>query len=361
MTSARESIRGACAAVVLAGVVLGGRFEVPASVTIDRAAQPAGAASMDGFTMGTTYAVRLAALPAGLGIDKLRGDVVTILEEVDRSMSTYRADSELSRFNRLRSVDWVAVSADLRAVVSAALEVSRTSRGAFDVTVAPLVDLWGFGPSGGRHVVPGAAEIDAALAVVGTDLVEVRARPPAIRKRDPRVRIDLSAIAKGFAVDRIAERLLAVGVDGFLVEIGGEVRASGRRTPSSPWRVAIQGPSGEPLLAETIVNLEAAAIATSGDYRNYFDADGRRYSHVIDPRNGHPVAHHLVSVSVIDASAARADALATALLVLGPTDGLALAESRGIAALFVTEKDGGFADVPTHAFERYSLSLGADR
>ncbi|TFH23805.1 MAG: FAD:protein FMN transferase [Myxococcales bacterium] len=176
---------------------------------------------------------------------------------------------------------------------------------------------------------------------------------PALRKTRPDLEIDVSAIAKGFAVDRIADHLDGAGIENYLVEIGGELRGRGRREDGQPWSVAVQRPVEHRVTAQLIVRLEDRAMATSGDYRNYFETDGVRYTHVLDPRTGRPIAHGLASVTVIDPSASRADAVATALLALGPQDGLRLAEAEELAALFVVHDGDGFTERRTDAFERY--------
>jgi thiamine biosynthesis lipoprotein len=301
--------------------------------------------------MGTRYVVRVGRLPAGTTAPALRTEVERILEKIDAAMSTYRPDSDISRFNRVSHTDWFAVSAQTRAVVDEALSVAALTDGAFDVTVGPLVELWGFGAHSGAASMPTEPAIRDAMRTVGALFVEARAQPPAIRKLRPEIELDLSAIAKGFAVDALADHLIARGIKNFLVEIGGELRVRGRTAAGDRWRVAIQKPTGEAGVAETVMSVEDMAVATSGDYRHFFTRDGERYSHVIDPRTGRPVAHDLVSVTVADSSAMRADALATGLLVLGPQLGRLLAARLTIPALFVSDGPGGFANFATPAFK----------
>jgi thiamine biosynthesis lipoprotein len=308
-----------------------------------------GPVALAGATMGTTYVVRLAGLPAGVFREAVAADIEALLEDVDARMSTYRPDSEIVRFNASRGTGWVEVSAGLATVVATARAVSRLTGGAFDVTVAPLVDLWGFGPTVRPAGVPPPAAIAAARERVGYRRVHVRRRPPALRKSLPDVALDLSAIAKGYALDRVAERLEALGVEGFMVEIGGEVRARGPSPEGGPWRIGIERPVAGGGSIEAVACIDDAALATSGDYRNAFELDGRRYTHTIDPGTGWPVAHGLASVSVVDASAMCADALATALMVLGPEKGWRLAERRGVAALFVVRTGEGFHERATRA------------
>jgi thiamine biosynthesis lipoprotein len=241
------------------------------------------------------------------------------------------------------------VSSDLNVVLDRSLRISRETGGAFDVTVGPLVDLWGFGPGGERRR-PATAAIDAALARVGSGALETRAAPPAIRRRAPGLRIDLSAVAKGYAVDRVAALVDGVGADGFLVDVGGELRAGGTNPDGGPWRVAVERPRAAELAPPCVLELEDAAVATSGDAHAFFEEDGTRYSHVVDPRTGRPVANDVAAVTVVAGSAMEADALATALMVLGPDEGARLAEREGLAARFLVRAGGGFAEHRTSRF-----------
>jgi thiamine biosynthesis lipoprotein len=314
-----------------------------------------GSETLTGMTMGTTYTVRVSRMPPALGAVALQAGIERVLASIDRQMSTYRPDSEISRFNACQSTDWIEVSPDTVRVVAAALHTSRLSHGAFDATVATLVDLWGFGAARRTDQTPAAESIEAARAFVGYSNVEVRRKPPALRKQQTAIRIDLSAIAKGFGVDKVAEHLERIGVGDYLVEIGGEIKGHGRNTHGQSWTVAVELPGPELLTSATIVRLEDAAIATSGDYRNFFDRDGERYSHIIDPRSGAPIRHSLASVAVIDRSAMRADGLATALLVMGPDDGLRLASEKNLAALFIVRQQEGFSELRTAAFQRLEM------
>ena len=264
-------------------------------------------------------------------------------------MSTWDPGSELSRFNASASTGWFAVSADTLAVVEEGLRVARVTGGAFDVTVGPLVELWGFGPDGVRAR-PSDEALAAARVAVGSAGIEARTDPPAIRKRDPRARLDVSAIAKGFAVDAIAVLLAEEGARGFLVEVGGEVRAAGRKAEGEPWRVAVERPPPVAGAPPRVLELVDRAVATSGDYRAVFEEDGTRYPHVIDPRTGLPVTTGVASATVLAATAMEADAFATALMVLPPADGLRLAEREGLAARLLVRAGGGFVERTTADF-----------
>jgi thiamine biosynthesis lipoprotein len=309
--------------------------------------------ALQGSTMGTSYSVQLAAAPAGLDMQALGQAIARVLEEVNVLMSTYRPDSELSRFNASESTDWFACSPELVEVLAAARQVSDASGGAFDVTVGPLVNLWGFGPNIEPDELPGQTQIDAARARMGYRQLELRESPPALRKARPDLYVDLSAIAKGYGVDRVAALLARQGIENALVEIGGELRGHGVNGRGEPWRIAVERPLPDgPRQVFRVLGLQDIGMATSGDYRNFFELDGKRYSHSIDPATGRPVGHALVSVTVLAENTMMADAWATALLVLGPERGLALAESRGLAALLISRDRGRLRARATKGFEQ---------
>lgn len=309
-----------------------------------------------GKTMGTTYHVTLAG-GATIDADDLQAAIDRRLAEINQSMSTYIDDSELNQVNRAPVDQWVAISDELHDVLLLAMQVGWLSSGAFDVTVGPLVDLWGFGPGGYREDVPAAAELAAARKMVGFQNLELDVGEPRLRKTQP-LRLDLSAIAKGYGVDEIAELLQQRGLNDFLVEIGGELRLSGQSPRGTPWRVAVEKPDGLPGQVQQAMLVTDAAVATSGDYRNYFEAQGRRFSHTIDPVAGTPVEHNLASVTVIADTAAYADALATALEVMGHEGALALAEQQGLAVYLIVRAGDGFEVYMSDAFKPY-LESGA--
>jgi thiamine biosynthesis lipoprotein len=306
---------------------------------------------LSGDAFGTTWHVRLAGVDGAPAPDVVAHEIRAALDGIDAGTSTWRDDSEIARFNRSPSTAWRAVSRDTAAVVAVALEVHRRSEGAFDPTVAPLVALWGFGPEGQRQRPPAPEAVSAALVRVAGGALAVRHDPPALRKARPDLTLDLSAVAKGYAVDAVARRLDALGVRRFLVEVGGELRARGDGPGGSPWRVGIERPEPGPSRIGWTVALADAALASAGDYRRYFEWRGRRYSHVIDPRSGRPVDHGLVSVSVLAAEAAWADAWATALLVLGPEAGARVATREGLAVLFLLDRGVGLETRATPALE----------
>jgi thiamine biosynthesis lipoprotein len=307
------------------------------------------ALSFGGATMGTTFRVSVDELPANVSLATLDREVAAILDRIEDRMSTYDEASEVSRFNAARTTEWVDMSAETVAVVDEALRISALTRGAFDITVGPLVGLWGFGPAGRSPSLPSDDAIASALERVGYGWLGTRRVPPALRKARPDVEVDLSAIAPGYAADQVAEHLQATRVSSFLVEVGGEVRATGRSPEGTPWRIGVEMPVRGPRRVQRVLLLADRAVATSGGYRSFFEAEGRRFSHTIDPRTGRPVSHNLVSVSVVDASTMRADALATGLNVLGPEEGRTLAQREGLAVLFILRDGDDLREQPTPA------------
>lgn len=293
--------------------------------------------------MGTSYRVTVVSSQPVSG-DALRDQIDRRLEEVNRHMSTWIEDSEISRFNRDAAVGEVfPISPDFHRVMVAAAEAFTLSGGAWDGTVGPLVDLWGFGPTGRGEGVPTAEDIDEVLERVGFDQIEIR-EGGALVKRHPSVALDLSSIAKGYGVDAVVSVLREEGIEDALVEIGGEVFAAGRRRDGGPWRVGINRPDPDAGIRDVykVVALSDRALATSGDYRNFLVEDGVRRSHVLDPRTGHPVTGGVVSVSVVAPTAMQADGLATAVMVMGVEEGLTLVEDlAGVEALVVTERQRG--------------------
>lgn len=307
-----------------------------------------------GPIMGTTYTIR--ALPPTTTEGTAEADpalqvrVNARLEELNARLSTWVDDSDVVRFSQAPADQWVSVSTDTLRVVVAAREISEASDGAFDITVGPLVDLWGFGPAGQPEHLPEQGEIDGLLAAAGYHKIETRANPPALRKGHSDLRIDLSAIAKGYAVDEIAKLLDALGYTDYMVEIGGEVRTRGLRADHTRWRIALEKPILGKREILRIVPLSGHSMASSGDYRNYFELDGKRLAHTIDPRTGWPVAHGLGIASVVHDDCMSADAWATALMVLGADKGFALAEELGLAANLVVVRDGDFEERMTLAY-----------
>jgi thiamine biosynthesis lipoprotein len=308
---------------------------------------------LTGPTMGTTWTVRV--VPEGEGridAETLRSLVQSSLEEVDAAMSTYRTDSAVSRFNASESLDWVAVPASLARLVELALQIGDATGGALDITVSPVVKLWGFGNAVRREQPPTDREIAAAQADTGQRHLAVQLEPPALRKARPGLTLDLDSIAPGYAADLLAERLEAAGQRRYMIDIGGELRVRGHNAQGEPWRIGIERPEALQRSVERVIRLEDGAVSTSGDYRDFFESAGVRYSHTLDPRSGRPVAHGLASVTVLRPTAAEADGIATALTVLGPIEGYELAERLGWAALFIERTPDGFRHRETGAFKQ---------
>jgi len=304
-----------------------------------------------GETMGTTYIVKVAQGPlSAVQRERLAADVHAALDGVNRGMSLYRAESELMRLNRHPASVPLPLSNDLYEVLAAGQWVAELSHGAFDVSVAPLVDAWGFGPEKRREV-PAAGEVSARRAAVDYRSLHLDAQHRTVTKAHAGLQADLGGIAKGYGVDLAARAIEASGVENYMIEVGGEVRTRGRNAAGHAWRIGIEEPDAVPQRARTVVPLAGRAMATSGDYRIYFEQAGRRYSHEIDPRTAAPISHGLASVTVLADDCITADALATALIVLGPQAGWALAQRQNLAAYFIVrDADGRLRDRASDAF-----------
>jgi len=309
--------------------------------------------AISGPTMGTTYSVKVADPPSGVDAAAVRSATDEILDRIDRGMSGYRVDSEIARFNTSTSTEWFDVSSDLATVVDAALKVSQQSEGTFDITVGPLVAAWGFGKSGEPIDLPDETRLAEIRTHVGYEKLQARLDPPALRKDDPALRVDLNGIAPGYAVDLLAEKLHSLTIKNFMIDIGGEVRAEGRNAHAQLWRIAVERPVDAEPEPYAIVQLDNASVTTSGEYRHYFDRDGRRYSHTIDPRTGRPVSHSLASVVVVGSNSMYADAWATALNVLGTQEGHALATKLDMPVMFIDADGGTLRSVATPRFAPY--------
>ena len=327
-------------------------------------AQPPGPyAVFSGSTMGTTWNVKVAG-------DNLRPDAMRAigsaiedaLNDVVGRMSTWEERSELSRFNAMHSSAPFSISQPVIEVLEIAHQVSRRSGGAFDVTIGPLVNAWGFGSQGSTTSPPSEIAIQRLLRSVGYRGLKLDPETRTLEKSRPQMQVDVSAIAKGYGVDRVDRALGALGHTDYLVEIGGELLARGQRNDGRAWRVAIERPSEEFGILHRVLVLQNRAMATSGDYRNYYEVDGQRFSHTLDPRSGRPITHGLASVSVIHESATWADAWATALNVLGPEAGYLLADAEGLAAYFIAHHGSdGFESRSTPAFDAWVSAMESTR
>jgi len=304
---------------------------------------------LHGDTMGTTYNVKYVVKEKQQAVEGLQSKIDTRLQRINALMSTYDPESELSRFNQNRFTKPFAVSAETRKVVTEALRLSQLSEGALDITVGPLVNLWGFGPNKRPEKVPSDEQIAQVSEYVGAQ--KLRVTEQGLQKAHPQVYVDLSTIAKGYGVDEIAAILEKHDIHDYLVEIGGEMRVKGQRGDGSGWLIAIEKPVSSERAVQKILSVGTNAIATSGDYRNYYEQDGVRYSHLIDPRTGKPITHNLVAVTVVDPSSMTADGLATALNVMGWDAAKALAEEQDLAVLLIRHHDGEFEEYLSAAFE----------
>ena len=337
----KVSLWRGCGLVLLSALLLSGCDRGPEIVKIS------------GTKMGTTYHITVVAdQPAP---DNLAVLIEAELDRVDHSMSTYKPNSEINRFNQLTVNQSMTVSLEFFEVLTIAQSVWLNSDGALDPSVGPLVDLWGFGPSLTEDQIPSEKQIANALATVGFDSVIIDSRDQSIIKTRPVV-IDLSAVAKGYAVDLVADLLEMNALPDYLIEVGGETRVSGLNPQGKPWRLAIESPLliGQ---VETVLALTSGAVATSGDYRNYFERDGIRYSHTIDPRDGKPIIHTLASVTVVADTCAEADAWATALLVLGNEEGLDLANQLGLAVYLLARDGDEYTASYSKMFEPYLVEI----
>ena len=282
----------------------------------------------------------------------LRAGIESELGELDRQLSGYRDVAELSQFNRTPVGEWRALPAHLRAVITFGRQLHDDSGGAFDVTVKPLVNLWGFGAAEPRLELPSERDIAFARSRLGNDRVEMSADGERMRRLAD-VTLDVDAIAPGYAADVIAAWLTARGLPDHLVDIGGELRVDGHKPGGGAWRVGVERPVMARGDVEQTIAVTNVGVSTSGDYRDYFEVAGRRYSHIIDPSTGRPVEHDLTSVTVIAPSALAADGYATTLMVLGPERGMAWADARGLAVFMITRDAGGALQ------ERYNVGFAS--
>ncbi len=293
---------------------------------------------------------------------QLEADIAGILSGLNAAMSTWIAESEVSRFNNSDSTDWFPVSEGTAEVVELAQRVSRSSGGAFDITVKPLVELWNFGAGRGEFVIPDRGEIDRVLRSTGYLNLEVRTSPPALRKKVPALQIDLSGIAKGYAVDLVAQRLREAGLQGWFVDIGGEVSVWGTRPDGKPWRVGIEKPLDNARDVEAVVVLRNQCMATSGDYRNFAIVDGKRYSHTISPATGWPAESEIASVSVVAGDCGTADAVATALLAAGEEQFEAISQRLDVESYAILRNgDGSFRHLQTPGFAALMAAAAGER
>ncbi len=305
-----------------------------------------------GATMGTSYSIKIVNFPVNIDLDTLFSEITGKLEKINNLMSTYKKDSELSRFNQYKKTTWFNVSKETESVISEAINVADLTSGAFDITVGPLVNLWGFGPKSMPEKIPSSNDINKIKNEIGFMKIKTKNNPPAVKKELPDIYIDLSGIAKGFGVDYVAEFLETKGIGHYMVEIGGEVRAKGKNQKNMFWKIGIEKPDSSKRNIQRVINLSGLGMATSGDYRNYFEQNGKRYSHMIDPKTGYPITHTLASVTVLDPKCMKADALATGLMVLGFEKAYALAIKEKLVVFFIIKEQTRFIEKFTPEFKK---------
>ncbi|TYK65928.1 FAD:protein FMN transferase [Colwellia echini] len=310
---------------------------------------------LQGRTMGTTYNIKVVGTQEEVRVVKLKQQIDEALKQVNQAMSTYIPSSEISEFNQSKSTAAIEISPSFARVLKESIRLGNLSEGKLDVTVGPLVNLWGFGPEQRPETVPNDELLAATKQRIGLDnLVLIDNQ---LSKKIPDLYVDLSTIAKGYGVDVVAELIEENGFANYLVEIGGEMRLKGVKHTGELWAIAIEkpifDPSGEERAIHQVVIPKDNAVATSGDYRNYFEADGMRFSHIIDPDTGKPINHNLVSVTVIDPSSMTADGLSTTLMVMGMEQGMRFAIENDIAALFIAKTENGFEEQFTVKFKQY--------
>nr|WP_216609595.1 FAD:protein FMN transferase [Vibrio coralliilyticus] len=306
---------------------------------------------LSGPTMGTTYNIKYIESEGIPSPEALQKEVDRLLEEVNDQMSTYRKDSELSRFNQNQTSTPFEVSPQTATVVKEAIRLNGLTLGALDVTVGPLVNLWGFGPEARPEVVPTDEELAARKANTGIQHLTVEGN--LLTKDIPNLYVDLSTIAKGWGVDVVADYIQSEGIQNYMVEVGGEMRLKGVNREGVKWRIAIEKPSADERAVQEIIEPGDMAVATSGDYRIYFERDGVRYSHIINPQTGKPIRHKVVSVTVLDKSSMTADGLATGLMVLGEEQGMKIANENNIPVFMIVKTEDGFKEMASEAYKPF--------
>jgi thiamine biosynthesis lipoprotein len=307
-----------------------------------------------GAIMGTHFSIKATHIPEQASVEKLQQLILMRLQAINQRMSTYLKDSELSLLNTLSSTEPQIISAELYKVLDTAQNISQLSGGAFDITVGPLVNLWGFGPDIMLSQAPKPEAINQLLAQTGYTKLQLHKQDLMATKELASLSMDLSALAKGYAVDEVARILEEQGIKDYLVEIGGEIRLKGNNLQGKKWRIAIEKPTINKRELEKVVAITDTAMATSGDYRNFFEQEGQRFSHTIDPRTGYPISHKLASVTVLTETCMLADAWATAFMVLGLEEAYKMAEQQQLAVFFIIKTEQGFAERATPLFTEYT-------
>ena len=317
-------------------------------------ADEAPATVISGKTMGTFYRVSVVGLDKSRE-PKLRRQIEAQLAEDDHQLSTYKDDSVLSRFNQYNGTVPQPISSGMADAIVTSLRIGQKTSGAMDITVGPLVNLWGFGPNKEPVKMPTQAQIDSAKAEVGLQHLKVIQQSDGqyLQKDLPGLYVDLSTVGEGYATDHLARLIEGNGISDYLVSVGGAVVSRGKNPAGKPWQVAIQKPTDKENAVQAIVDLQGMGISTSGSYRNYYELDGKRLSHIIDPATGRPITHKLVSATVIAPTALEADGWDTGLMVLGTDKALALAQKEHLAVYLITKEGDGFKTNMTQQFKAY--------
>jgi len=335
---------------ILPGLFVGALFVL----LIIRREPPAIENIYEGQVMGTYWIVKIKAttiLPAA----EIQAEIQQELDDINSKMSTYLLDSEISQFNENAITENFPISEKTRAVIKAAEQISKESDGAFDISIKPLINLWGFGSKPAEEP-PSEADIALAMGSVGYQKIHVT--DTGIRKDIIDLQLDVSAIAKGYAVDQIAKKIESLGYNEYMVDVGGEIKANGRNTKKRVWRIGIETPDADRGTYTDIIALKDISIATSGDYRNFYEQDGKRISHTIDARTGLPITHRLASVSVLHTSAMMADGWATALNVLGPVDAMKLANQKKLPIMLIVREENGSHKIQYSShFQQYRVKI----
>jgi thiamine biosynthesis lipoprotein len=320
-------------------------------LAISACSSPESIISLSGSTMGTTYHIKVVPNESMPEAQLLQAEIDMALEVVNDQMSTYRHDSEISKFNQLQLQQSVKVSSDTINVINEGIRLYHETGGALDITLGPVVNLWGFGPDKRPTSVPTQSQIDAAKAKMGIN--ELAINGTTLTKHNADLYVDLSSIAKGFGVDKIASILDKYNASGYLVEIGGEINVKGTKADGIAWRIAVEQPNVEGQSVQQVIEPGTMSMATSGDYRNFYEENGERFSHLIDPRSGYPIKHKLASATVLHSSCMTADGYATAMMVLGTEASLALAKEKDLAIMLIEKQEQGFKVYYSDAFKAY--------
>ncbi|MFE8049430.1 FAD:protein FMN transferase ApbE [Brenneria goodwinii] len=313
--------------------------------------------TIEGKTMGTFYSVKISGEQKE-SKEQLQQEIDALLEQANNEISTYRNDSTLSKFNQYRGNAPQPISNGMADIILAAQRIGRATDGAMDITVGPLVNLWGFGPQKQPTQIPSQQQIDEARQKIGLNHLKLLSDEQGewIQKDLPDLYVDLSTLGEGYGADLLTQLMARKGITNYLVSVGGAISSRGVNAEGVPWRVAIQKPTDQENAMQAAVNLQGYAISTSGSYRNYFEQNGQRYSHVIDPATGKPITHQLVSVTVIAPTALEADGWDTGLMVLGGEKALKLAEQQGLAVYLITKTDKGFHTEMTPQFQSFLIA-----